>query len=104
MVKKLVLCEKSSKLATNRKVKTFFGSMRDNYKGSRNFRNCKGIQDIFSKKSNTGESSSDSTHGSGTSRSDTSGDREHVEEGSHTTNRASVWGVLKQYFLVWEKR
>ena len=58
MGKKLVLCKKSSKLATIRKVKIFFGSMGE---GSRNFRNCKRIQDAFSKKSNTGESSPDAT-------------------------------------------
>ena len=56
------------------------------------------------KKSNTGESSPDATHGSETSRSNTSGDRELVEEGSHTTNRALGWGLFKQYFLGWEKR
>ena len=99
MGKKLVLCKKSSKLATSKKVKTFFGSMGNPYKRSRNFRNCKGVQDSFPKKSNTGESSPDATHGIGTSRSNTSGDREYVEEGSHTANRASDWGVFKQYFL-----
>ena len=83
MGKKLVLCNKSFKLATSKKVKTFFGSMGDSFKGSRNFRNFKGIQDTFSKESNTGESSPDATHGSGTSRSNTSGDRGHVEEESH---------------------
>ena len=102
--KKLVLCKKSSKLATSRKVWTFFGSVRDTYKGFRNFRNCKGFQDTFSKKSNTGESSPDATHGSGASRSNASGDRENVEEGNHTVNRASDWGVFKQYCLGWEKR
>ena len=70
--------------------------MGDTYKGSKNFSNCKGIQDTFSKKSYTGESSPDATHGLGTSRSNTSGDREHVEGGSHTANRASDWGVFKQ--------
>ena len=55
MGKKLVLCKNSSKLATSRKVQAFFGSMGDTYKGSRNFRNCKGVQDTFSKKSNTRE-------------------------------------------------
>ena len=78
--------------------------MENTYKGSRNFRNCKGVQDTFSKKSNTGESSADVTHGLRTNRSNTSGEGEHVEEGSHTTNRASGWGVFKQYFLGWEKR
>ena len=63
--KKLFLWKKSSKLATSRKGRTFFGSMQDTYKGFRNFRNCKGIQDTLSKKSNTGESSPDATHGSG---------------------------------------
>ena len=29
----------------------------------------------------------------------TSGEREHVEEESHTVKRASGWGVFKQYFL-----
>ena len=95
MGKKLVLCKKSSKLATSRKVKIFFGSMGDTYKGSRNFRNCKGVQYTFSKKSNTRESPLNATHGSGPSRSNTSGDREHVEEVSHTTNRASNWGHFK---------
>ena len=102
MGKKLVLCKKSSKLAT--KVKIFFGSMGNTYKGSRNFRICKGVPENFSKKSNTGDSSPGATHGSGASRSNTSGDREHVEEGSHTANRASDWGVFQQYFLGWEKR
>ena len=104
MGKKLVLCKKSSKLATSRNVKTFFGSMGDTYKGSRNSINCKGVQDTFSKKSNTDESSPDAKNGSGTSRSNTSEDGEHVEEGNHTANRASDWGVFKQYFLGWEKR
>ena len=104
MGKKLVLCKKSSKLATSRNVKTFFGSMGDTYKGSRNSINCKGVQDTFSKKSNTDESSPDAKNGLGTSRSNTSEDGEHVEEGNHTANRASDWGVFKQYFLGWEKR
>ena len=86
MGKKFVFCKKSSKLATSRKVKTFFGSMGDTYKGFRNFGNCKGAQDTFSKTSYTGESFPDTIHGSGTSRSNTSGDREHVEEGSDTAN------------------
>ena len=60
--------------------------MGDTYKGSRNFKNCKEVQHTFFKKSNIRESSPDATHGSGTSRSNTSGDREHVEEGSHKTN------------------
>ena len=77
--------------------------MGNTYKGSRNFRNCKGVQDTFSKKSNTGESSPDATHGSGTRQSNLSGDKEHVEEGSHTANRASGWRVFKQYFLSWGK-
>ena len=76
-------------------MKIFFGSMGDTYKGSRNFRNCKGVQYTFSKKSNTRESPLNATHGSGPSRSNTSGDREHVEEVSHTTNRASNWGHFK---------
>ena len=41
---------------------TFFGSMGDTYKGSRNFRNSKGIQNTFSKKSNTEESSPETPH------------------------------------------
>ena len=45
MGKKLVLCKNSSKLATSRKVKTFFGSMGDTYKGPRNFKNCKRVQE-----------------------------------------------------------
>ena len=73
--------------------------MGDNYKGIRNFGNCKGVQDTFYKTSYTGEGSPGATHGSGTSRSNINGDREHVEEGSHTASRASGWGVFKQYFL-----
>ena len=61
MGKKPVLCKNSSKLATSRKVKAFFGSMGDTYKGPTNFRNCKGVQDTFSKKSDTRESYPD-TH------------------------------------------
>ena len=38
--------------------------MDDSYKRPRNFRNCEGAQDTFSKKSNTGENSADATHGS----------------------------------------
>ena len=95
MDKKLVLCKKSSKLATSRNVKTFFGSMGDTYKGSRNSINYKGVQDTFSKKSNTDESSPYTTNGSGTNGYNTSGDGEHVEEGNHTANRASDWVVFK---------
>ena len=62
MGKKLVLYKNSSKLATSRKVKAFFGSMGDIYKGPRDFRNCNGFQDTFSKKSNTGESSHTTPH------------------------------------------
>ena len=50
--------------------------MGDTYKESRNFRNCESFQDIFSKTSNTGESSLDTEHGSGTSSSNSS---EHVK-------------------------
>ena len=52
MGKKLVLCKNASKLATSKKVKIFFGSVGDTYKGLGNFRNCLGVQDTFSKKSN----------------------------------------------------
>ena len=97
MGKMLVLCKNSSKLATSRKVKAFFGSMEDTYNGCRNFRNCKGVQNNFSKKLNIGESSPDTTHGSGSFN--TSGDREHIEKGSHTANKTSDWGVFKQYFF-----
>ena len=62
MGKKLVLCKNSYKLATSRKIKRFFGSMRDTYKWSRNFRNSKGVQNTFSKKSNTEESSPETPH------------------------------------------
>ena len=101
MGKKLLVWKKSSKLPTSREVKVFFGSMEDTYKGSKKFRNCKGVQDTFSKKSNIGESFQDAAHGSGTNRSNTSGYREHFEEGSHTANRTSGWRVFKQYFLGW---
>ena len=57
MGKKLVLCKKNSKLATSWKVKTFFGSMGDTYKGFRNFGNYQGVQDTFPKTSYIGESS-----------------------------------------------
>ena len=102
MGKMLALCKNSSKLATSRKVKAFFGSMEDTYNGCRNFRNCKGVQNNFSKKLNIGESSPDTTHGSGSFN--TSGDREHIENGSHTANKTSDWGVFKQYFFGMEKR
>ena len=62
MGKKLVLCKNNSKRATSRNFKAFFRSMGDTYKGPRNFRNCKGVQDIFSKKSKTEKSSTDATH------------------------------------------
>ena len=48
-------------------MELLFGSLRDTYKGPRNFVNCKGAQNTFSKISNTGKSFSDATHGSGTS-------------------------------------
>ena len=104
--KKLALCKNSSKLVTSRKVKSFFGSMglRDTYKGPRNFGNCKGVQETFSKKSDTGENSPHATYGSGTSNFNTSGDRENVEEGSHTAKIAWSRGVFEQYFLGREKR
>ena len=54
MDKTLVLCKNSSKRAIKRTCKPFFESTGDTYKGPRNFRNCKAIQDTFSKKSNTG--------------------------------------------------
>ena len=47
MSKEPVICKESSKLATSRMVKTFFGNIGDTYKGSRNVRNCKGVQDMF---------------------------------------------------------
>ena len=103
MGKKLVLCKKSSKFAIIREVKIFFESMGDTYKGSRNFRNCKRIQDDFSKKSNTGESSPDATHGSGTSRSNTSEDREHAEEGSIQQTEHQAGEFLSNIFLVGER-
>ena len=71
MGKKLVLCKDSSKRVASKKVKAFFGSMGDTYKGFRNFRYRKGVQDTFSKKSDTGESYPDTTHGSGTNNSNT---------------------------------
>ena len=89
MGKKLVLCNNSSKLATSRKVKTLFGSMGSTYKVPKNFRNCKGVQINFLKKSNTGESSHNATHASGKGSSNASGDRELVEEKSHTVKKAS---------------
>ena len=93
--KKLVLCKNSSKCATSRKVKAFFGGMGDTYKGSKNFRNCKRVQDTFCKKSNRGESSPDPTHSSGTRSCNTVGDREHAEDGNLAAGRASGWGAFK---------
>ena len=78
--------------------------MGDTYEGSRNLKNCKRVQDTFSNKSKTLESSPNATHGPGTSRSNASEEREHVQERSRTINRASGWGVFKQYFLSWEMR
>ena len=97
--KKLVLYKNSSKCVTSRKVKTFFGGMRDTYRGFKNFRNCKRVQDTFYKKYNTGESSPDPTHSSGTRSCNTAGDREHDEDGNLAADRASGWGAFKQYFL-----
>ena len=36
-------------------MELLFGSLRDTYKGPRNFVNCKGAQNTFSKISNTGK-------------------------------------------------
>ena len=100
MMERLVFCKNSSKRVTSL---PYFGSMGDTCKGSKNFRICKGVQNTLSKKPITGDSCSDGTHGSGTSKSNTGGDREHVEERSHRANRGSGWGIFKQYFLGWEK-
>lgn len=54
-------------------MELLFGSLRDTYKGPRNFVNCKGAQNTFSKISNTGKSFSDATHGSGTTSTNTWG-------------------------------
>lgn len=64
MGKQLVLCKNSSKLADSRKVKTFFRRMGDAYKATKNFRNCKGVQNTFSRMFSTGENFPDATHGS----------------------------------------
>ena len=48
-------------------MELLFGSLRDTYKGPRNFVNCKVAQNTFSKLSNTEKRFSDATHGSGTS-------------------------------------
>ena len=103
MDKKLVLRKNSSKFVTSRNSKAFFGSMGDTYNGPKNFRNCKGVEDTFSKKSNTGENSRDTTHGPGTSSSNKDGEREHVEEGNLTGHRTSCWKFLSNIFLVGER-
>ena len=48
MGKKLVFCKNTSKLATSKKVKIFFGSVGDTYKGLGNFRNL-GFKILFLK-------------------------------------------------------
>ena len=100
MGKQLVLCKNSSKQSASRKIKTFFGSTGDTYKGPRKFRNCKGIQDTLRKKPNTGESSLHASHGSGTSNPNTSGDREHVEKGSHTADGHHAGEFVRNNFLI----
>ena len=64
--------------------------MEDTDKVPRSFNNFK--------KFNTGESFPDATNGSGANSSNTSGNREHVEQGSHTAKTESGWGFFKQYF------
>ena len=49
-------------------------------------------------KNPTQESFPDATYGPGANSSNTSGNREHVEQGSHRANRESGWGFFKQYF------
>ena len=65
---------------------------------------CKNNSKLATSRKVKGESSPDTTHESGTINSNTSRDRENVEEGSHITNRASGWGAFEQYFLGREKR
>ena len=100
MGKKLVLYKNNSKLTTSRKVKTFFGSMGDTYKGSSNFRNCKGVQDTFPKKSKIGESSPNAKHGSGTSSSNTSGVEIMLKKGIIQQTEHQAGEFLSNIFLV----
>lgn len=73
MVKQLVLCKNSFKLATSRKVKTFLEAWEIIIKEQENLEIIKEFKMPFLKKINTGESFSDVIHGLRTRSSNTSG-------------------------------
>ena len=68
--------------------------MGDAYKATKNFRNCKGVQNTFSRMFTTGENFPEWHMGQEDMRT------EHAKEGSHTRDRASDWWVLSNISMV----
>ena len=71
--------------------------MENTDKGFRNFRTCGGIQNFFQQESSPAKNSRNTSHESRSKTPGTSGNRQHVGEGSHMPNQSFKRGIFQQY-------
>ena len=81
--KKITFCEKGSRNATFRKIKALCGNMENFDKGFRDFGTCGEILQTFPQESSPTKHSRNILYESRSKTPSTSGNRQHVEEGSH---------------------
>ena len=84
--KKITFCKKGSRNATCRKIKALCGNMENFDKGFRNFGTCGEILQTFLQESSLTKHSRNILYESRSKTPSASGNRQHVEEGSHMQN------------------
>ena len=70
--------------------------MENTGKGFGNFRTCAGIQNTFQQETSPTKNSRNTSHESRSKRPGTSGNRQHVGEGSHMLNKSCKRGIFEQ--------
>ena len=87
---------RGSKIATCRKIKTLCRDMENTDKGLENFRTCGGIQNTFQQESSPTKNSRNNSYECRSKTTGTSGNRQHVGEGSHMPNQSFKRGNFEQ--------
>ena len=80
-------------------MKTLHRDMENTEKGFGNFRTCGGRQNTFQQESSPAKNHRNTSHESRPKTPGTSGNRQHVGEGSHVPNQSSKRGIFEQCVL-----
>ena len=101
--KKIILCKRGSKIASCRKIKVFSRNMETSDKGFRNPGTSEGVQNTISRESSPNKRTKNTSNEFNSKTRNTSGNRQHVEEGSNMQDQPFKRGVSEQYVPSREK-